>query len=118
MSRILLVALGGALGAVARFGLSGFLQRSEGFPFGTLAVNVLGCLAAGVILGMLETKGLGEYARVFLVPGILGGFTTFSAFGAETVSLWQSGAAGLAAANAASNLILGFGAVWAGWKLA
>ena len=118
MSRILFVALGGALGCVARYLLSGLLQRASGFPVGTLAVNVLGCLAAGVLLGLLETKGLGEDITAFLMPGLLGGFTTFSAFGAETMSLWRAGATGLAMLNAGANLVGGLGAVWAGRKLA
>ncbi len=114
MPRILLVALGGAIGAAVRYALSTLLQKPGGFPFGTLAVNVLGCLAIGILLG----KGLGEGTRAFLVPGILGGFTTFSAFGAETMTLWQSGATGLALTNAGASLVLGLGAVWAGQRLA
>ena len=117
LGRILLVALGGALGCAARFALSGLLQKPGGFPYGTLAVNALGCLAAGVVLGLMENKGWSEDVRTFLMPGVLGGFTTFSAFGAETLTLWQSGAAGLAALNAIANLTLGLGSVWAGWKL-
>ncbi len=120
VSRLILVAFGGALGCAGRFALSGLLQRNlqGGFPYGTLAVNVLGCLAAGFLLGMMETRGWSEDTRAFLVPGVLGGFTTFSAFGLETMALWQSGAAGLAALNAAGNLVLGLGGVWAGRKLA
>lgn len=117
MTRLLLVALGGALGAVARVLLSGALPRPSGFPLGTLAVNVLGCLAAGAFLAHAEARGsVTEDARAFLVSGVLGGFTTFSAFGGETFGLWRAGETGLAAANAGANLILGFGAVWAGHK--
>ena len=111
VNRILLVALGGALGCAGRFALSGALQKPGAFPTGTLAVNVLGCLAAGWLLGR---QAFGEDIRTLLMPGLLGGFTTFSAFGAETLGLWQAGQAGLAAVNAGANLVLGFGAVWAG----
>ena len=115
MRQILLVALGGALGAAARFSLSGLLQKPDGFPAGTLAVNVAGCLAAGWLLGRQALSG---DVRAFLMPGLLGGFTTFSAFGVETLALWQTGRAVLAAANAAANLLLGLGAAWAGRALA
>jgi len=88
------VALGGALGSVLRF-LAGtwFLQRvGPGFPWGTFAVNVSGAFAIGVVMQLAQTRiGLNPYARVFLATGILGGYTTFSAFAYETYLLSRDG---------------------------
>ena len=89
--QIILVGIGGFIGAVFRFLLSGFVHRlvplSE-FPFGTLAVNVVGCLLIGLLNGLAETRQvIGPELRLFLMIGMLGGFTTFSAFGYETLEL-------------------------------
>jgi len=86
------------------------------FPWGTLLVNVLGCLVMGGLIPFFvgESPRLGERARLFLGVGILGGFTTFSAFGLETWSLISRGRSGLAAAYVATSVVLGLAAVWAG----
>jgi len=113
----LLVALGGACGATLRYGVSLLLQRaSSGFPYATLAVNALGCAAAGVALALYERSGTAAPARLFLSVGLLGGFTTFSAFGVETLALQRDGRSGAAFANVALNLGLGLAATYAGWR--
>jgi CrcB protein len=117
MTKILLVGLGGFVGALSRYGLSGIVHRQVGgsFPYGTLVVNVLGCLAVGGFLHLVEDRSmLGPGARVFLSIGLLGGFTTFSSFGYETVELLRAREAGLAVLNVAGNLVLGLSAVWLG----
>lgn len=96
MKAILLVALGGALGSVARFKLSGLvLHLTPGwrFPLGTFTVNVLGCLVAGVLVGLAEKHDLlSPDARLLLFTGVLGGFTTFSAFSFDVFMLYERGA--------------------------
>jgi fluoride exporter len=91
MTHIILVALGGGFGAVARWKLSGLilhLTPDWKFPLPTFLVNVIGCLVAGVIAGLVtKLDWFTADARLFLFTGLLGGFTTFSAFGLETVSL-------------------------------
>jgi len=108
--RLLWIAVGGGLGALARFGLSGLVQgRGASFPLGTLAVNAVGCFLIGAVFDRLSAE-----ARAFAVVGVLGGFTTFSAFGHETVELLRGGQLGLALANAGLNVGLGIGAVLLG----
>jgi CrcB protein len=111
------VGIGGFLGSVARYLLSGWVQERTGaaFPFGTLAVNVAGCFIIGGLSELAETYTfLTPQARAFVVVGILGGFTTFSAFGNETLNLARDGERGLAFANIAAHLVVALGAVWVG----
>jgi len=114
-----MVALGGALGASARYGVSSFVQRlgSAALPWGTLAVNVVGCACAGAAVGWLERHPTPSTLRLFLAVGVLGGFTTFSAFGVETLGLQRDGRMGAAFANVALNLVLGLAATFVGWRL-
>jgi CrcB protein len=117
MSKTLLVAFGGMLGSVLRYWATGLVHRLYGgtFPVGTLTVNTLGCFAIGAVLALLEDRQvLSPEVRVFLAVGILGGFTTFSAFGYETLELMRRGAAFFALVNVACNVGLGFVAVWLG----
>lgn len=111
MKAIMLVALGGALGSVARFKISTWLLHAAAgwkFPVGTFTVNVLGCLAAGVLAGLAEKHDLlSPDARVLLFTGLLGGFTTFSAFGLETVYLIRRGDLLIAVANIALSVTAG-----------
>ena len=90
-----LVALGGAIGASGRYlaGLAALRLIGPGFPFGTLFVNISGSLAMGLFAGLLAERfqGGGEGLRLFIATGILGGYTTFSAFSLETVGLWERG---------------------------
>ena len=117
---ILLVGLGGFLGAIARYKLGGWLLHmtaQDRFPFGTFAVNVLGCLAVGILAGVAERyEVIGPEARLFLFTGLLGGFTTFSAFGLEAVFLIRRGDLGVAALYAGGTVVLGITAVWLGLK--
>jgi fluoride exporter len=119
---ILLVALGGALGSVARFKISGWVLHHAldwKFPAGTFVVNVLGCLVAGVLAGLAEKHDLlSAEARLLLFTGILGGFTTFSAFGLETMFLIRRGDLLIAASNVVLSVIAGLLALWLGLNIA
>ncbi|MGE0152482.1 MAG: fluoride efflux transporter CrcB [Reyranellaceae bacterium] len=120
MSQIVAVALGGALGSVGRFLLAGWVGRQvgTGFPWGTLAVNVIGGLVMGVLIEvMAQSWSVSPSVRAFLTVGVLGGFTTFSAFSLETVLLFQRGETGAAFAYIASSVVLSVGAVWCGLRL-
>ena len=92
--QILLVGAGGFVGSVLRYGLSGAVHRLlpfAAFPYGTLAVNVVGCLAIGLLAGWSEARQvIGPELRLFLFIGLLGGFTTFSTFGYETFEMARS----------------------------
>ena len=121
MSQVIAIAVGGAFGSVLRYGLSTWVHTlvGRGFPYGTLAVNVLGCLAMGVLFVLLVER-MGESAvwRAGLLIGVLGGFTTFSTFSIETFNLIEQGAMAKAAGNMAASLILCVGATWLGVILA
>lgn len=107
MARIFLICAGGAIGTGARYLLATAVTRAFGnFPFGTLAVNVIGSFLASVLMVLaLEKAALSPDLRLILVTGVLGGFTTYSSFNYETLHLAQSGAGGLAVANVALTLI-------------
>ena len=114
----LLVGIGGMLGSIARH-LAGTLAitlaPTARLAPGTLLVNVVGCLAIGLLLGATDARPwLSPERRLFLVTGLLGGFTTYSAFAAETVRLAGTRAGALAVANVVLHLVLGLGAVWLG----
>jgi CrcB protein len=90
-----------------------------GFPWGTIAVNLLGALAFGVIVGATRSRvSLPEEIEKILLVGLLGGFTTFSSYAFQVVELWESGRPGLAIASVVVSNLLGFVAVWGGLKLA
>lgn len=117
MEKVLIVGLGSFLGGIARYGLTGLIHKhlNGAFPYGTLAVNVLGCLLIGGVLHLVEDRSaLGPNARVFVAMGLLGGFTTFSAFGYETIKLIGDRDLWLALLNVAGNVVLGLAAVWLG----
>jgi len=118
MERLLLVGLGGFLGTVTRYSLGGLVARwkaGASFPYETLVVNVVGCLAIGFLAGLAETRGIfAGTTRAFLLIGVLGGFTTFSSFGYETFQLLRDGQFGAATASAILQVVLGLGAVWSG----
>ena len=120
MRNLLLVAAGGALGSLLRYGTSLALHHHRTlWPWGTLTVNLGGCLAIGVLMGLYQERlALSEPARMFLVVGLLGGFTTFSAFGYEAVELVRRGAAAIALAYAAASVAGGLGAAAVGLWLA
>jgi len=122
MTKLLLIGSGGFIGSVLRYLISGSVQtasQSIAFPLGTLAVNVIGCLCIGFLSELAESRSLfSTDARAFLVVGILGGFTTFSAFGNETMNLLRDGETALALANIGAQVALSLGAVWLGYTLA
>jgi CrcB protein len=120
------VAVGGALGSAARYLIQGWVQeraaRAHGwialFPFGTLAVNLVGCFAIGALATLFQERLMvAPELRSFLLLGVLGGFTTFSAFGFETVALARDGNFALVAANVSASVVLGLVGVWLGVAL-
>ncbi len=113
------VALGGALGATARYLVNSTATRvmGHGFPYATLFVNVLGSLLMGALVVVLAQKGGTRFAP-FLMTGVLGGFTTFSAFSLDAVTLWERGQTGLAAGYVLGTVILTLGALFTGMTLA
>jgi CrcB protein len=120
LSILAMVALGGALGSVLRHALGAVLlgRLDAAFPWGTLAVNVAGCFAIGVLAGWNALAApLSEGARAFLVVGLLGGFTTFSAFSFDVLSLVQRGQIVVAAVYVAGSVLLSLTAVFAGFGL-
>lgn len=111
------VAGAGAAGSVARWLVAVWTARWSNFPWGTLAVNVIGALAIGVIMAELGVRGLVDSRwRPVLVTGLLGGFTTFSAFAYEAVALAEQRRLGTAAAYVAITVIAGLVACWLGLK--
>jgi len=118
---MLLVGLGGFIGSIGRYKLSGLLLHHTldwRFPIGTFIVNLLGCFAIGALAGWAEKHQLlSAEARLFLIPGILGGFTTFSAFGFETFALVRRGESLVALAYVVLSVICGLVLVWLGFKL-
>jgi CrcB protein len=122
MLKFIVIGLGGGLGAILRYALAGLAQnwsKSIDFPYGTLAVNLLGCLLIGLLGGLVETRSLfSPETRLFIFVGLLGGFTTFSTFSNETFSLLASRASVLAFFNLAAHILLGLAMVWVGRFLA
>lgn len=117
MNPVIQVAIGGAMGAVARHGVNVLGRRWTGFPVSTLAVNVIGSFLMGVLVVVLAHKGGTRHAPL-LMTGILGGFTTFSAFSLDAVALWERGQHGLAAGYVAASVGLSLAALVAGLWLA
>ena len=118
MISTVLVFLGAGIGGMLRHGVNLVSPRwfGAGFPAGTLLVNVVGSALMGLIAGWLAFKtqaGWSQPARLFLTTGILGGFTTFSAFSLEAVLLWERGEAGLAAAYVIGSVVLSLAALFA-----
>ncbi len=121
MSKILIIGLGGFLGSVLRYGAGEVMGRipcSVCPPLGTLFVNALGCLLIGLLAGLAEGRGFFALeARLFLLIGLLGGFTTFSAFGLESFELFRLGNWPMALGNVAAQVVVGLAAVWGGFML-
>ena len=120
MSAYLWVGLGGFIGSVARYAVAVWLAPGEieRFPWGTFAVNCVGCLLIGVLAGVFARTPAPDAARLFLITGVLGGFTTFSAFGLESVSLLRRGDLGIALLYVLGSVFVGIVAVWLGLRLA
>ncbi|MGE0639784.1 MAG: fluoride efflux transporter CrcB [Thermoanaerobaculia bacterium] len=119
---LLLAGLGGFVGSAGRYLVGGWVHRlvpASLFPWGTLTVNVLGCLLIGLLAGLAELRQLfGADVRTFLLIGLLGGFTTFSSFAWETLALGRDAGLARAFGNIAAQLVLGLAAAWAGLALA
>ncbi|MBD9371395.1 fluoride efflux transporter CrcB [Rhizobium sp. ARZ01] len=117
----LIVFIGAGIGGASRHGVNVLADRisSNGFPLGTIAVNVLGCMVMGLLAGFFAFRGhLPQEWRLLLTTGVLGGFTTFSAFALDATLLWERGNLGLAAAYVFASVVLSLGAVIAGLFLA
>jgi len=116
--KLLWIGLGGFTGSILRYLVSGWAQASSGsatFPYGTLAVNVLGCLVIGVLSYLADVRGVfSAETRLFVFVGLLGGFTTFSTFGNETLNLLRDGELVTALINVTANVVLCLLAVWLG----
>ena len=115
---IIYVALGGALGSASRYLLGIWTQsisKSIDFPYGTLTVNLIGCFVIGFLSQLAESRGaFTSESRAFVFIGILGGFTTFSSFGNDTINLLRDGETFNALANIGANVIVGLLLVWLG----
>ena len=118
LPQLLWVGIGGFVGTVGRFVVTGFFNRltpALAFPVGTLAVNILGCLLIGLLHGLAESRNLlGPDTRIFLFIVVLGGFTTYSTFGFESLALLKDGEFLKTSANILLHVIFGLSAVWIG----
>ena len=121
MTNVLLAGLGGFVGAALRYLAGEAAARwiaEQAFLWATLGVNVIGCFAIGLVAGVMDARGgVSPELRVFLVVGVLGGFTTYSAFGLEVVNLTRQARLGAAFLHVGLHLVVGFAAVWIGWML-
>ena len=117
LESILLVSLGAVVGAVARYLLSEATLRAfgDGFPYGTLLVNVIGCLVIGILGGGIPD--MQETTKLLLITGVLGALTTFSTFGWESLELMQNGKVGVALVNIGLNVVVSLVAVYGGYLI-
>ena len=109
------------MGAVLRYTVGGLVSRAlpPDFPWSTFLVNVSGCFVIGLLAVLTEERGpVAPATRLFLMVGVLGGYTTFSTFGYETLTLVREGSHGLAVANAVGQVLVGLAGVWAGMTVA
>ena len=121
MQKYLLIALGGALGSIARYWVGTTIAARTGarFPYGTLVVNITACIVIGFTLTFLAERADINPAWRFLIPiGFIGAYSTFSTYEWETLATMRSGAFAIAALYAGGSLILGLGATWCGSALA
>lgn len=120
LTSLLLIGIAGAVGAVLRAGLTALATRLCGtdFPWGTLAVNLLGCFACGLLWALVHRRGIvpADAEQVLLV-GLLGGFTTYASFALQTTEMLSAGRLPAAAAYVGGTNLLGIAAVWAGMRL-
>lgn len=117
MTKIMMLAAGGAIGTLLRYSVSGLTHRvmTGMFPWGTLAVNLIGSFIIGLLWGLFEIQNISSNFRTFLFVGILGGFTTFSTFALESLHLMRDGEMKLALSNVLASNILGILLVFAGF---
>lgn len=129
MLKFVYIAIGGALGSLLRYVVQGWVQRSAdnwvtrlvgaSFPIGTLVVNATACLVIGLLAGYFAGPNLvREEYRIGLTVGVLGGYSTFSTFGIESFNLANEGEFSLALANIVLSCVIGFTAVWIGYRIA
>ena len=121
MTRYVMIAVGGALGAIARYQVAAMIQARVpvGFPYGTFIVNVSGCLIMGFITALLTERLTASPNWRFLIPiGFVGAYTTFSTFELETFRAVSEGAWPIAAANVGASFVAGYLALWAGFVAA
>ena len=117
MKLILLIGAGSFLGGISRYLLSSVIpSKTEVFPTGTLAVNIIGCFCIGIVFGLFDRGQISHEWRIFLATGFLGGFTTFSAFSNEALLLFRDGQAGVALLYVAASVVLGLTATWLAWQ--
>ena len=118
---MLLVGSGGALGSIARYLTGAFVHQTlgvSGFPLGTAIVNVAGCFAIGLLGGLFEVRqAFGPETRLFLLVGVLGGFTTFSSYAYETLALARDAELARATINVVAQTVLGLAGAWLGYAL-
>lgn len=120
MKQALIVGLGGFVGSVLRFKLGGVILHNSAtwrFPLSTFCVNVIGCFVIGALAGFAERQAMSAEIRLLLFTGLLGGFTTFSAFGVEGVNLIRRGDIAVAASYALLSVVCGFAAVFIALKV-
>jgi fluoride exporter len=118
LQKLVWIGLAGCFGTLARYGLSGVVDRriGETFPAGTLVVNLTGCFVAGLVFQITESRFLVDPAiRAAILIGFLGGFTTFSSFGVQTFTLMRDGEFLYAAFNVLGTNLIGLALVWAGY---
>ncbi len=122
MDKALYVGIGGFIGSVLRYWLGSAVQQlvnNPSFPFGTLTVNLVGCLVIGFLSELAELRGLfTPEARLFVFVGILGGFTTFSTFGNDTMNFLRGGEGLPALFNIGAHIFAGLAAIWLGRSIA
>ncbi len=118
LSTLIQVAVGGAIGALARYltGIAAIRIMGHGFPWGTLTVNVVGSFLMGILVVLLAH--FGNRSSPFLLTGVLGGFTTFSAFSLDALTMFERGQTGVAGAYVAASVVLSLGAIVAGVLIA
>jgi len=116
--KLMLIGLGGSIGAILRYSISGLIQNLSGsinFPFGTLAVNIMGCFLIGLFSYLIEARAMfTDETRAFLLIGVLGAFTTFSTFGHETYNHFVESKFHLVGINVGAHLLFGLLAVYLG----
>jgi fluoride exporter len=122
MLKLLMVGAGGFVGSIGRYLVGVGAQRITalpGFPYGTLIVNIVGCLLIGLLAGLVEGRpgGMSDEMELLLFVGALGGFTTFSSFGLDSVQLMRGHSVGLALMNVIVQVVVGLLAVWGGLEL-
>ena len=120
MQKTILIGLAGLAGTLLRYWLSAYVARQSGetFPWGTMAVNLIGCLVAGAVFYVSEERFMiNPTVRSVILIGLLGGFTTFSAYGLQTFVLLRDGSYGMASLNIVTSNVLGLFMVWVGYVL-